>query len=132
MKAFIHIKTFDGRSSFSTWLTRIAINSALMILRKRRWHPEASLDDQYDLSRLLEIAEPSDDPEKHLIRLEKQWRVRQAIQRLPPSMRKVTEIQQSLDISVQEIARATGLSISATKSRLRRARVALRESLQRI
>jgi RNA polymerase sigma-70 factor, ECF subfamily len=134
MKAFVHIKTFDGRSSFSTWLTRIAINSALMILRKRRWHLEASLDDQgdADLMRPLEVAEPSDDPEEYLIRLERQLRVRRAIQGLPPSLRKVTEIRQSLDISVQELAAMTGLSISAAKSRLRRARIALREPLQRI
>jgi RNA polymerase sigma factor (sigma-70 family) len=87
MKTFVHIKSFDGRSSFSTWVTRIAINSALMILRKRRWHLEASLDDRGDsnLSRLSEIAEPSDDPEEHLIRSERQSRVRQAIQSLPPT-----------------------------------------------
>jgi RNA polymerase sigma-70 factor, ECF subfamily len=134
MKAFVHIKTFDGRSSFSTWLTRIAINSALMILRKRRWHLEASLDDQgdSDRSRLLEIAEPSDDPEEYLIHLEGQSRVREAVQRLPASLRKVAEVRQSLDISVREIATVTGLSISATKSRLRRARLALREPLQRM
>src|ERR1700722_13876114 len=44
LKAFVHLKNFDGRSTFSTWLTRIAINSALMILRKRRAHPETSMD----------------------------------------------------------------------------------------
>ncbi len=134
MKAFVHIKRFDGRSSFSTWVTRIAINSALMILRKRRWHLEASLDDQgdSDLSRLLEITEPSDDPEEHLIRSERLSRVRQAIQSLPPTLRNVTEIRGLLDISVQEVATAAGLSIPATKSRLKRARFALREPLQRI
>src|SRR5277367_5294936 len=44
MKAYMHLNTFDGRSKFSTWLTRIAINSALMILRKKRAHPETSMD----------------------------------------------------------------------------------------
>jgi RNA polymerase sigma-70 factor (ECF subfamily) len=44
MKAFVHLKTFDGRSKFSTWLTRIAINSALMVLRRKRSHPETSMD----------------------------------------------------------------------------------------
>ena len=112
MKAFVHIKRFDGRSSFSTWVTRTAINSALLILRKRRWHLEASLDDQgdSDLSRLLEITEPSDDPEEHLIRSERLSRVRQAIQSLPPTLRNVTEIRGLLDISVQEVATAAGLS----------------------
>ena len=46
MRGFVHIRRFDGRAAFSTWLTRIAINSALMMLRKRRWHKETSLDDQ--------------------------------------------------------------------------------------
>ena len=44
MKAYIHLHTFDGRSKFSTWFTRIAINSALMILRKKRTHPETSME----------------------------------------------------------------------------------------
>jgi RNA polymerase sigma-70 factor (ECF subfamily) len=44
MKAYTHLNTFDGRAKFSTWLTRIAINSALMILRRKRSHPESSMD----------------------------------------------------------------------------------------
>jgi RNA polymerase sigma factor (sigma-70 family) len=131
MKAFVHIRTFDGRSAFSTWLTRIAINSALMLLRKRRCHQEYSLDDHCDADqkRLLEIIEPSHNPEEQFIRMERQLRVRQAIRRLSPSLRKVAEIRQSEDGSVKEIALIAGLSVSATKSRLSRARVALRQSL---
>ena len=69
MRGFVHIRTFDGRAAFSTWLTRIAINSALMMLRKRRWHLEASLDDQEDsdVRGSLEIVEPSDGPEDTLL-----------------------------------------------------------------
>src|SRR5580692_5804942 len=44
MRAFVHLKSFDGRAQFATWLTRIAINSALMILRKRKNHAEVSID----------------------------------------------------------------------------------------
>jgi DNA-directed RNA polymerase specialized sigma24 family protein len=40
MKAYVHLKTFDGRSKFSTWFTRIAINTALMALRRKRSHPK--------------------------------------------------------------------------------------------
>ena len=43
LKAYVHLNNFDGRSTFATWLTRIAINSALMILRKKRAHPEAQI-----------------------------------------------------------------------------------------
>ena len=44
MKAYLHLDTFDGRAKFSTWLTRIAINSSLMILRTQRARPETSMD----------------------------------------------------------------------------------------
>ena len=132
MKAFVHIHTFDGRSAFSTWFTRIAINSALMLLRRRRRHQEDSLDDHgdFDQRSLLEIVEPSHNPEEHIIRMERQLRVRQAIRRLSPSLRKVAEIRQSQDVPIKEIAMIAGLSVSATKSRLSRARVALRRSLE--
>src|SRR5277367_3363920 len=81
MKAFVHIRTFDGRSAFSTWLTRIAINSALMLLRKRRCHHEDSLDDPGEAEERshLEIIEPSHNPEEHYIHMERQLQVRQAI-----------------------------------------------------
>jgi RNA polymerase sigma factor (sigma-70 family) len=132
MRAFIHIRTFNGRSAFSTWLKRIAINSALMLLRKRRCHQEDSLDDDRDTDQrsLLEIVEPSHNPEEHYIRIERQLRIRQAIRRLSPNLRKVAEIRQSQDVSIKEIAMIAGLSVSATKSRLSRARLALRQSLE--
>jgi RNA polymerase sigma factor (sigma-70 family) len=132
MKAFVHIRTFDGRSAFSTWLTRIAINSALMLLRKRRCHQEDSLDDHGDTDQRshLEIIEPSHNPEEHYIRMERQLQVRQAIRRLSPKLRKVAEIRQSQEGSIAEIAMVAGLSVSATKSRLSRARLVLRQSLE--
>src|SRR5271155_629824 len=134
LKAFVHIRTFDGRSAFSTWLTRIAINSALMMLRKRKWHLEASLDDCDDanLRRPLEITEPSNNPEEHFLRIEIQLRVGKAIHRLSPRLRKVTEIRRSHDGSIKEIAVMAGLSVSATKSRLSRAKMKLRQPLERI
>jgi len=134
MRGFVHIRTFDGRSTFSTWLTRIAINSALMMLRKRRWHLEASLDDQEssDGGVRFEIVEPSNGPEEILLRREKLLRVRQAIDRLPPSLRAVAELRQSTDGSLKEMATLTGMSVPATKSRLARARFALRKQLEQV
>jgi RNA polymerase sigma-70 factor, ECF subfamily len=132
IRGFVHIRTFDGRAAFSTWLTRIAINSALMMLRKRRWHLEASLDDQKgsDVRGTLEIVEPSDGPEDTLLRREMLLLVRQAIDGLPPSLRKVAELRQSTDGSLKEMATVAGISVSATKSRLARARFALRKHLE--
>jgi RNA polymerase sigma-70 factor, ECF subfamily len=134
MRGFVHIRTFDGRAAFSTWLTRIAINSALMMLRKRRWHLEASLDDQKDsdVSGRLEIAEPSDGPEDTLLRKERLLLVRQAIDGLPPSLRRVAELHNSTDRSLKEMATLTGISVPATKSRLTRARFALRKHLEKV
>jgi RNA polymerase sigma factor (sigma-70 family) len=132
MRGFVHIRTFDGRAAFSTWLTRIAINSALMMLRKRRWHLEDSLDDDSasDAGNRTEILEPSYGPEETLIRRERQLMVRQAIKTLPPSLRCVAELRQSTDISLKEMATITGISVPATKSRLARARCALRKHLE--
>jgi RNA polymerase sigma-70 factor, ECF subfamily len=134
MRGFVHIRTFDGRAAFSTWLTRIAINSALMMLRKRRWHLEASLDDQKDsdVSGRLEIVEPSNGPEDTLLCKERLLRVRQAIDGLPPSLRRVAELRQSTDESLKAMATLTGISVPATKSRLARARFALRKHLEKV
>ena len=134
MRGFVHIRTFDGRAAFSTWLTRIAINSALMMLRKRRWHLEASLDDQNnsDVSGRLEIVEPSYGPEDALLRKERLSLVRQAIEGLPPTLRGVAELRQSTDGSLKEMAALTGISVPATKSRLARAKCALRKHLEQV
>jgi RNA polymerase sigma-70 factor, ECF subfamily len=134
MRGFVHIRTFDGRAAFSTWLTRIAINSALMMLRKRRWHLESSLDDQKnsDVSGRFEIVEASDGPEDTLLHRERLLLVRQAIDGLPPSLRRVAELRQSTDGSLKEMAALTGISVPATKSRLARARFALRKHLEKV
>jgi RNA polymerase sigma-70 factor, ECF subfamily len=134
MRGFVHIRTFDGRAAFSTWLTRIAINSALMMLRKRRWHLESSLDDQKnsDVSGRFEIVEASDGPEDTLLLKERLLLVRQAIDGLPPSLRRVAELRQLSDGSLKEMATLTGISVPATKSRLARARFALRKHLEKV
>src|SRR5580692_2611413 len=62
MKAYVHLRTFDGRSKFSTWLVRIAINSALMTLRRKRVHPETSMEVEDGESRQnCEIVDPTED-----------------------------------------------------------------------
>ena len=132
MKAFIHLKTFDGRAKFSTWLTRIAINSALMILRRKRSHPETSMDWSVDGEtwQQWEVADKKANIEEHYARKEAEKDLKRAIHRLRPVLRAIVEIQQSHDGSVKEIARAAGISVAATKSRLLRARTVLRKSLQ--
>jgi RNA polymerase sigma-70 factor (ECF subfamily) len=130
IKAFIHLNTFDGRAKFSTWLTRIAINSALMVLRKRRSRPEASLEStDGETWQIREIVDKTKDVEEQYLNREGVERLRRAICRLNPQLRAVVEIQQSEDGQVKEIAELAGISTSAAKSRLSRARTVLRRAL---
>jgi RNA polymerase sigma-70 factor (ECF subfamily) len=125
------MKDFQERSSFSTWLTRIAINSSLMILRKKRNSSEISMDttDGPAGNETWEPRSPWEDPESRYVRRESQKMLRQAIHRLPPVFRDVIELRQAKDYSIQEIAQSLGISVSAVKSRLSRAKSALRTSL---
>ena len=135
LKAFTHLKTFQGKSSFSTWLTRIAINSALMILRKKRGCFEISIDgsDSIDDSggryERWEIRSLTEDPESRLAREEREEMLRDAILRLPRVCREVIELRQAKDYSTREIAQALGISVPAVKSRLSRAKMTLRSAL---
>ena len=130
MKAYVNLNTFDGRSKFSTWLTRIAINSALMILRRKRARPETSLEiTDGETWQHWEIADQTKKIEELYARHERVERLRRAICRLQPTLRNVVEIHQSHDRSIKEIADLAGISVAATKSRLLRARKILREAL---
>ena len=130
LKALIHLGGFDGRSSFSTWLTRIAINSALMMMRKRRNHPEQSIDweDEPGSVRYLQLADSRLSSEEQLHLNEQERRVHGAIRKLPPKLRIPLELQLSEDVPVRELASLLGISVAATKSRLLRARIHLRRS----
>lgn len=131
MRAFLHLKQFDGRSSFATWFTRIGINSALMILRKRRIRLETSMDTTEDGEtwQTWQIADYSANPEEHYVGHEKSVRLKRAICRLPSTLRSVVELGQMEGHSMKQIANNMGISIPATKSRLARAKVALRKSM---
>jgi RNA polymerase sigma-70 factor (ECF subfamily) len=131
MKAYTHLNTFDGRAKFSTWLTRIAINSSLMILRRKRSHPESSMEiTDGDTWQHWEIADQTKNIEDLYVRHESVERLRRAICSLQPTLRNVVEIHQSNDSSVKEVAELAGISVAATKSRLLRARKALRRAFE--
>jgi RNA polymerase sigma-70 factor (ECF subfamily) len=130
MKAYLHLNTFNGRAKFATWLTRIAMNSSLMILRKRRSHPGSSMEITNGESwQPFDIADQAKNVEELYARRERGERLRQAICCLRPTLRIVVEIRQSDDRSVQEIAELAGISVAATKSRLLRAKKILRKAL---
>ena len=131
MKAYVHLGTFDGRARFSTWLTRIAINSALMILRRKRARSETSMEiADGDTWQHWEIADQTKNVEELYARHERVEHLRQAICRLHPTLRNVVEIRQSDDRSVKEVAELAGISVAATKSRLLRARKILRKAFE--
>jgi RNA polymerase sigma-70 factor (ECF subfamily) len=132
MRAFIHLKSFDGRAQFATWLTRIALNSALMILRKRKHYPVVSIDsDPQEEDRFfsLEIADRADDPERRLLRSETIEWVRRAIAELDPTPRVAMEFWNFDELSAREGARKLNISKAAFKSRLMRAKAAMRSEL---
>jgi RNA polymerase sigma-70 factor, ECF subfamily len=132
LRAFSHMKDFQEKSSFSTWLTRIAINSALMILRKKRGCyeiPFEDIDDFGDNYECSEVKSPAEDPESRLARKEREKLLRDAILRLPQLFREVVELRQARGYSAREIAQALGISVPAVKSRLSRARLTLRTAL---
>ena len=132
LRAFKNLRQFDGRSSFATWFTRIGINSALMILRRKRSHREGPLEWCVDGQgwQQWEVGDKRANIEEHYAKKETKRDLQQAINRLRPSLRIIIEIQQSHEGSVKEIADVAGISVAAAKSRLLRARTALRRSLQ--
>jgi RNA polymerase sigma factor (sigma-70 family) len=133
LRAYVYLPNFDGRSSIATWLTRIAINSALMILRKRAGTPQVSIDDGGSVALdapSIHPVDPSPSPEAQYTELEQQEIVRSAVGTLRPSIRMPLQLQALEERSVKETAETMGLSITATKSRIHHAKTALRKALQ--
>jgi RNA polymerase sigma-70 factor (ECF subfamily) len=131
LRALRHVKAFESRSSFSSWFTSIAINSALMILRKKRNCFEIPADgcgNPYAIGRDLDAADRAPNPEKHCLQKERERILRREIRALRPSIREVVEMQQLQERSMKETARMMGITVAAAKTRLFHARVALRET----
>jgi RNA polymerase sigma-70 factor, ECF subfamily len=130
LRAFVHMADFEGRSNFGTWLTSIAVNSALMIVRKRRaWReiPTGSNNDFGADSQCYEITDHAPNPETRYAQTEEQRILRTAIQRLRPNLRAVVQFQLQ-ERSMRETAAAIGISLAAAKGRLFHAKKALRRS----
>jgi len=132
MRAFLHLKTFEGRSSFSSWLTRIAINYSLMCVRKKRGHIETSMDvisDDQGIQYSWEPKDPAESPETYCSRREREELLDGAIQQLRPTLREAVQLKFIDGRSGEEVSQTLGISVSAAKSRLARAKTALRLSL---
>jgi RNA polymerase sigma-70 factor, ECF subfamily len=132
LNAFIHLRSFDGRSRFSTWLTRIAMNAALMKVRKNRTRREVPSEEFVATNKLRpqhRLADPAPNPEERHGKSEQAAILRDAIANLRPTIRKAVEIQLQ-DRSLDEIAEHLGLPLTAVKGRLFQARAALRQRSQ--
>jgi RNA polymerase sigma-70 factor, ECF subfamily len=133
-KAFVYLHKFEGKSSFSTWLTRIAINESLMLLRHGRALREVLVDDHSDgegNATSLEMPDSNPDPETSYLRRERVQILSETLGNLRPGMRKAIELRELAELSTEETARRMGVSVAAVKGRLFHARKKLQETLSR-
>ena len=134
LKAYEHLAGFQGNSKFYTWIVRIAVNEALMKLRKRKGDRFVSLDEPIETGEeevKREVAVWDDNPEQRYSREEMQRILDEAVDDLKPDFRTVFVLRDIEELSTEETAEALGISVPAVKSRLLRARLALREKLTR-
>lgn len=139
-KAYFRLHTFEGKSSFSTWLTRIAINEALMLRRRTRRQRQISIDehsiDGHSIeaetgSASLEIQDSRPDPEASCAQGERARILLEAIDKLRPALRKAIELRELTELSTEETAGHLGISVGAVKARLFHGKRELREALRR-
>lgn len=132
MKALQAIKNFEGRSSLSTWLYRIAVNEALMSLRRQK--PTISVamdyeDDEDEIQHPTQFTDWCCLPEEDLLSAESKKHLDLAIRRLPEKLRIVFILRDIEGLSIRETSEALDLTETAVKTRLLRARLNLREQL---
>ncbi len=132
IKVLHGLKSFEGRSSLSTWIYRIAVNEALMLIRKRKGI-EVSIDvdseDDEGMTAPREIVDWCCLPEEEFVSGELRDVMDKAIEKLPEKLRVVFILRDMEDLSIRDTANALQLSESAVKTRLLRARLMLREDI---
>jgi len=133
LSAFKNLRRFEGRSKFSSWLTRIVINAALMRLRSQRAHQTVSADQplgEAEVTLAEQLADPAPDPERLYARKELRRLLDRNLTELPPDMRTAVLLRDIEGLSTQEAAEALGVPENTLKSRLHRARLQLAEQIQ--
>ena len=131
-KAFVHLCQFQGESSFSTWLTRIAINEALMFLRRIGAVREVSIDDVRDAQGSADssgIPDSNADPETRYSQREEVRILSKAVRSLRPGLRATIVLRELRELSTSETARRMGLSVATVKARIFRGKRELRREL---
>ncbi|HEY7727163.1 MAG TPA: sigma-70 family RNA polymerase sigma factor [Candidatus Eisenbacteria bacterium] len=128
LRAYRGIKSFRGNSTFSTWIYRIAANSALMRLRKKQL-PTVSIEDADERETPINIADWRPGPVEDLLTQETVRAMEEAVESLPPEFRQVFILRDVEELSNAEVAEILDLSVAAVKSRLHRARLKVRNRL---
>jgi RNA polymerase sigma-70 factor (ECF subfamily) len=134
-KAFTHLRQFEGQSAFSTWLTRIVINEALILLRKCRGRREVLINDSTEGEEglfVLAIPDSGPNPEDSCSQRERQGILFAALNELPHETRRAIQLRELGERSTEETARIMGISVGALKGRAFHGRRKLRERLKHI
>ena len=130
--AFVHLQDFEGGARFSTWLSRIAINVALMKLRKKARKVEISIEEHSESEDLWfrdAVTDLAPNPEEDCIRRERSRILREALAELRPNARRVLELYELEGHSMKEIAAGLGITVTAVKARIFQARPKMRHEL---
>lgn len=131
LKACLHLIDYQERAAFSTWLTRIALNEGIGLLRKRRTEPIDLAEGDCPLQNVCRPGLYCQTPEQFVISRELEVIVHHCMHRIHPDYRAVLRLRIFDELSHQEIADRLGLSVAAIKTRLHRARRVLQGMLQR-
>jgi RNA polymerase sigma-70 factor (ECF subfamily) len=141
LSAWRNLPTFEGRAQFGSWMYRVTVNAALMLLRSRNRHPEVTVDDieptllnqaVSDNGQLMRAsADWSQRPDEQLQSDEVRRHIQASVDALPDGLRTVFLLRDVEELSTEDTAELLRLSVPAVKTRLHRARLALREAIGR-
>ncbi|NCC15576.1 MAG: sigma-70 family RNA polymerase sigma factor [Clostridia bacterium] len=135
IKAFRNIANFDERSSFSTWLYRITVNTCIDEMRKRKGKQSLSLDNELEDDEgtwKREIADDGDTPEESLMRKEEKSELLMALETISQDYKTVFILRDMRGLTYEEIADITGLALGTVKSRISRARNYIKQEIYRM
>ena len=141
LSAWRNLPRFEGRAQFGSWMYRVTVNAALMLLRSRNRHPEVTVDDVEPKVLNDAVAENgqsmranadwSQRPDDQLQSAEMRKHIQVSVEALPDGLRTVFLLRDVEELSTEDTAEMLGLSVPAVKTRLHRARLALREAIGR-
>lgn len=126
IKAYVHIDSYRDAYSFYTWISTILTNICYSTLRARDWHV-APMPDQ--LLQAIRVVDQKEDPEMAMLLRGRDETLRRALEALPEKYHRILMLRYWSDLSYQEVADATGQTLGAVKTQIRRATLLLRESL---